>query len=128
MIRRVHAVAVMSLLVLMAGVQPSPAQQHRPGYDGRWVANVPPQGRCPASRLTLDVRGARISGAAANPFGIFPIAGSIDAAGRGTIQIVQMGGRIRFSGARFVADYFNTCGARHAVGLRISAPRRAEAI
>jgi hypothetical protein len=89
-------------------------------YDGRWVANVPPQGLCPASRMTLHVRGSSIRGTVVNLLGVFPITGSLTSRGTGTIQIVQMGGRITFSGNRFVADYFNTCGPRHAVGSRIA--------
>jgi hypothetical protein len=98
--------------------------QYRSAYDGRWIANVPPQGACPASRLTLHVRGSSIRGTAVNPSGIFPIAGSLGSEGSGTIQIVQMGGTIRFSGNRFVARYFNICGPRYAVGAR-TAVRRA---
>jgi hypothetical protein len=100
--------------------------QHRSVYDGSWVANVPPQGACPASRLTLHVRGSSIRGTAVNPFGIFPIAGSLSSQGSGTIQIVQMGGTIRFSGNRFVARYFNVCGPRYAVGVRTAVRRAAQ--
>ncbi len=91
-------------------------------YDGRWIANVPPQGGCPASRMVLDVRGSSIRGTVVNPFGAFPITGSLTRGGIGTIQIVRMGGRIAFSKNRFVADYFNTCGPRHAVGARQARP------
>jgi len=55
---------------------------------------------------------------AVNPSGIFPIAGRLGSEGSGTIQIVQMGGTIRFSGNRFVARYYNVCGPRYAVGVR----------
>ena len=97
--------------------------QHRSVYDGRWVANVPAQGTCPASRLILNVRGTSIRGTAANPSGIFPIMGSLGGGGLGTIRIVGMGGTIRFTGNRFVADYFNICGPRYAVGVRKAARR-----
>jgi hypothetical protein len=97
--------------------------QHRSSYDGRWIANVPPQGACPPSRLTLNVRGSSIRGTAANPSGIFPIVGSLGGGGSGTIRIVQMGGTIRFTGNRFVARYFNVCGPRYAVGARIGVRR-----
>jgi len=96
--------------------------QHQSLYDGRWIANVPQQGRCPPSRLTLDVRGSGISGTAVNPTGVFPIRGSLTPRGAGTIQIVQMGGTIRFGGNRFVANYFNVCGPRRAVGVRVTVP------
>ena len=97
--------------------------QHRSIYDGRWVANVPAQGTCPASRLTLSVRGTSIRGTAENPSGIFPIVGSVGGEGSGTIRIVEMGGTIRFAGDRFVAHYFNICGPRYAVGVRKAARR-----
>jgi hypothetical protein len=99
--------------------------QHRSPYDGRWIANVPPQGACPPSRLSLNVRGSFISGTAVNPSGVFPIEGSLGPQGAGTIRIVQMGGTIRFAGNRFVANYFNVCGPRRAVGTRVAVPRSA---
>jgi len=104
---------------LLGSVGPSASPvQHLSAYDGRWIANVPPQGRCPASRMTLDVRGSSIRGVVANPFGTFPVIGSLGPSGVGSIRIVSMGGRIRFTDSRFVADYFNSCGSRHAVGAR----------
>jgi hypothetical protein len=96
--------------------------QYGSRYDGRWIANVPPQGRCPASRMTLDVRGSSIRGTVVSIFGSFPIMGSLTDRGVGTIQIVQMGGRISFSKNHFIADYFNTCGPRRAVGTRLARP------
>jgi hypothetical protein len=97
--------------------------QHRSVYDGHWIANVPPQGTCPASRLTLNVRGSSIRGTAVNPFGVFPIVGSLGGEGSGTIKIMEMGGTIRFTGNRFVARYLNVCGPRYAVGARIAVHR-----
>jgi hypothetical protein len=96
-------------------------QQHS-SFDGRWIANVPPQGRCPASRMTLEVRGRSILGIVVNYSGAFPIVGSLGPGGEGRIQIVRMGGRIRFANNYFVADYFNACGPRHAVGVKIGRP------
>jgi hypothetical protein len=113
-----------SIALLACWPSSSMAQsQHRAVYDGRWVANVPPQGACPASRLTLHVRGSSIRGTAANPSGVFPIRGSLGGEGSGTIQILEMGGTIRLSRNRFVARYFNVCGPRHAVGVRTSLRR-----
>jgi len=111
--------------ILLACWSPSSMAQspHRSVYDGRWVANVPPQGACPPSRLTLYVRGNSIRGTAANPTGVFPIRGSLGSEGSGTIQILEMGGTIRFSRNRFVARYFNVCGPRYAVGARTALHR-----
>ncbi len=105
-----------------AGLQLIVHEAYQGSYDGRWIARVPPQGRCPPSLMTLDVRGNSIRGIVVNPFGAFPIVGTLAKDGTGTIQIVRMGGRISFTEHRFQADYFNTCGARRAVGTRVARP------
>ena len=94
----------------------------RDGYrpDGRWVADVPSQPFCSPSRMTLDVRGGTIAGNVVNDEGVFAVAGEVDQSGEGTIRIGQVGGVIRFTSTRFVADYPNLrCGMRRAVGVRV---------
>src|SRR5262245_31493812 len=120
--RRAHALCSIVLLAVVLLPCASPAFAQSSAYDGRWVANVPQQGRCPASRLTLDVRGQSIAGFAVNPSGAFPVVGSIGPQGPGVINIVQMGGTIRFGRDRFEARYFNVCGPRRAIGTRLRAP------
>jgi hypothetical protein len=101
-----------------AVLPPAPPSAGGP-YNGRWVSDVPLQGSCPASHMTIDVRGSLIDGNVVNPAGTFKITGSIDPNGNGTIQIVQSRGVIKFSENQFVADYENLgCGKRHAVGAR----------
>ena len=91
-------------------------------FNGRWVSDVPVQGRCQAAHLVIDVRGDTISGVVTNPGGTFPITGSSSDSGNGKIRINGSdanSGTIRFSGDSFVADYMNTsCGQRHAEGRR----------
>jgi hypothetical protein len=90
------------------------------GPDGRWVADVPPQPFCSPSRMTLDVSGGTIAGNVVNDEGVFAVAGDVDESGAGTIRIGQVGGVIRFTSNRFVADYPNLrCGMRRAIGARV---------
>jgi hypothetical protein len=90
-------------------------------YEGKWVADVPVQGSCPASHMTLFVHGAYIAGSVVNPAGTFAISGQIDGNGNGDIQIngSLWRGRIKFSHDQFAADYFNNCGERRAIGKRL---------
>jgi hypothetical protein len=91
------------------------------GYDGRWIADVPRQGSCPASHMTLFVHdGGRIDGSVFNPSGTFPFTGQIDQSGEGTFRIVAFAGHIRFAGNQFAAAYANACGERRAVGVRLT--------
>lgn len=88
-------------------------------FDGRWIADVPPQLDCSSSRLTLDVRGGSIVGNVVNSTGVYAVAGEVDPDGSGVIRIGQVGGVIRFARGRFIADYDNLrCGPRRAVGVR----------
>jgi len=90
-------------------------------FDGLWSATVGPQGSCSfTSVLALKVSGPTISGSATNPWGVFPLAGTVAPSGEGTFKIVSYGGIIRFSGNTFEANYANDCGARHARGYRES--------
>jgi len=88
-------------------------------YSGLWSADIPVQGACPVAHWDVNVSGNSITGIATNPAGTFPITGTIEESGHGTIKINQMGGTIQFSGNKFTSDYFNGCGPRHAEGARI---------
>jgi len=93
-------------------------------FDGQWIADVPVQGTCPASHMTLFVHGQAIEGSVVNPAGTFAIMGDVDPAGDGQIKIGDFTGHIKFIGDRFAADYLNTCGERQAIGKRLDAGQR----
>ena len=97
--------------------------QSRSGpFDGRWSATVGPQGGCNfTSTLILDVVGSSIVGNATNPFGVFPLTGTVDPSGRGLFKIGRFTGTIRFSGTKFEANYANDCGGRFAIGSKRTA-------
>jgi hypothetical protein len=73
---------------------------NRGSYDGRWVADLPAQGSCPAAHLIINVRDNTISGTVANPSGTYPVNGRSGNNGEGTIRINnsdENSGTIRFS-------------------------------
>lgn len=90
-------------------------------FDGKWVADLPAQERCPAAHLVINVRGDTISGEVVNSSGTFPINGRNDN-GVGTLRVNnsdENNGTVRFSDRKFVADYINaSCGTRHAEGVK----------
>jgi hypothetical protein len=92
-------------------------------FEGRWVAQVPAQGNCPfPAKISLDVHGTMIAGRITSAGHAYPLSGTVDASGNGTIMVNESSdnsGSIRFSSHDFVADYMNvSCGPRHAVGTR----------
>jgi len=87
-------------------------------YDGRWSADIPVQGNCPAVHWDIDVKGNSIVGAAKNSLGSVPILGTLDESGHGTLKINRTGGTIQFSETTFTADYSNACGDHHAEGTK----------
>jgi hypothetical protein len=105
----------------MTSDQQTQASVNRGSYDGKWVADLPAQGNCPASHLVINVRGDTISGEVVNAGGTFPIDGRNDN-GVGTLRVNnsdENNGTIRFSDRGFVADYKNaSCGMRHAEGSK----------
>jgi hypothetical protein len=58
--------------------------------------------------MTLEVLGSAIRGIVVNYSGAFPTVGSLGPGGEGTIQIVRMGGGIRFANNYFVARTIST--------------------
>jgi len=97
------------------------AQSTSGPFDGRWSATVGPQGGCSfTSALVIDVLGSAIVGNATNPFGVFPLMGSIDQNGRGVFKIGSFVGTIRFAATTFEANYANNCGGRFAIGTKQS--------
>jgi hypothetical protein len=115
------AVSLMAL-VFAVSLGSTQALAQAIGYDGQWIADVPRQGTCPASHMTLFVHDAgRIDGSVFNPLGTFPITGQIDQNGMGTFRIRAFAGHIRFAGNEFAAVYANDCGERRALGMRLTA-------
>src|SRR5690348_5450924 len=104
--------------LVLTGCASAPEQT---AFNGRWLADVPPQGGCQfTSRLTMDVIGRRIVGSATNPGGTYPLSGSVNADGRGAFTIDDFSGTVDFSGKKFEANYANTCAGRHALGNKAS--------
>jgi hypothetical protein len=107
-----------------ASQPPNPSTQpvtEGANYDGQWIADVPIQGSCPASHMTLFVNGSNIIGNVVNSAGTFAVTGQVDRSGDGNIKIVDFSGRIKFKHDQFAADYFNSCGERRVVGKRLVA-------
>lgn len=105
------AAAFNLILVLPAGAA---------SFDGKWLADVPVQGRCNyTATMTLIVVDGDIQGQIYNPSNIVPFSGKIDASGDGEILVNRSAqGTIHFSGDHFQADWPNTQCSRHADGDR----------
>ncbi len=89
------------------------AQSTNGPFDGRWSATIGPQGACNfTSTLIIDVVGSSIAGNATNPFGVFPLSGTVNPSGAGVFKIGSFVGTIKFSGTTFEVNYANTCGGR----------------
>jgi hypothetical protein len=102
--------------------QSSPPQSKSGAFDGRWSATVGPQGGCKfTSTLILDVLGSSVVGNATNPWGVFPLTGTVDPSGTGVFKIGKFVGTIKFSGTTFEANYANDCGGRFAIGSKRTA-------
>jgi hypothetical protein len=79
--------------------------------------------------LILDVVGSSIVGNVTNPFGVFPLSGTVHPNGEGVFKIGRFAATIRFSGTKFEANYANDCGGRFAIGRKLAVgkyPRSAE--
>lgn len=90
-------------------------------YDGRWIAEIPPQDApCNGtSVMRVTVLDDTMVGDVHTPWGSNSFHGKLDADGTGTFTFGRDGGTIKFSGATFDANWSNLrCGARHALGDR----------
>jgi clan AA aspartic protease (TIGR02281 family) len=102
------------------------AQAESGPFDGRWSASVGAQGGCNfTSLLIIDVVGSSLFGNATNPFGVFPLTGTVDPKGKGVFKIGKFAGTIRFSNTTFEANYANNCGGRFASGRKVLGPQTA---
>ena len=88
-------------------------------FDGKWIADIPAQGRCNGtSTLTFVVADGTIQGQVHNPANVRTIDGHVDADGNGTITVAKRDGTIKFNGNHFDATWFNGTCDRHAEGDR----------
>lgn len=87
-------------------------------FDGNWVGQVAPSGRCPGATMTITISGDTLSGAVHNPGNVAPFKGSLDADGNATFATAKgHPGTIKFSGDHFDANWKSGC-QRHALGDR----------
>jgi hypothetical protein len=105
-------------LSLCLGLAPHPAAAA--GFDGRWIADIPPQGRCNyTTLLTVFVAGGAISGEVQSPDGGHSFTGSLDADGKGNIAVDhRFVGTINFHGDHFESTWTTAACDRHAAGDR----------
>jgi hypothetical protein len=89
-------------------------------FDGRWIADIPPQGRCNyTGLLTVLVAGDAVSGEVRSPDGAHSFTGTLDADGKGNVSIDHhFSGTIAFRGDRFESTWANNGCERHAAGDR----------
>lgn len=121
---RIHRMAISpfsglaGLAAVILALAPRPAAAA--GFDGRWVADIPAQGRCTsASLMTTIVAGGDLSGEVQNNGGIEHFTGQLDANGIGTINVDRRySGTLRFKNDRFDATWNNGACERHAEGGR----------
>ena len=90
------------------------------GFDGRWIADIPPEGRCNYTGL-LDVlvAGGAISGEVVAPDGRHSFTGTVNADGRGNVTVDHhFIGTVSFRGDHFESTWTNNGCDRHAAGDR----------
>lgn len=90
------------------------------GFDGDWVALIPPQGNCNGtSIMTLTLSGNTFQGQTRNPGTTEAFSGRIDADGNGTLLVyAHAPGSIRFTAEHFDANWNEGACSRHALGDR----------
>jgi hypothetical protein len=108
-------------LCLEWGLAPRPAAAA--GFDGRWIAEIPAQGRCNyIGMLTVVAVGDAISGElddSSTASGRRLVSGTLGADGIGSFSVDhQFAGTIRFRDNRFEATWGNANCTRHAAGDR----------
>jgi hypothetical protein len=115
-INRFSAVGALAAAILCLAPHRAAAGE----FDGRWVADIPAQGRCNGNSLmTMIVSGGDVSGQVQNPGGVGHFTGQIDANGMGTFVVERRDtGTLRFKGDRFEASWNNRTCDRHAAGSR----------
>jgi hypothetical protein len=117
------SLAVRELKTLIATVLllgSSSTLAHAGGFDGSWVALIPPQGQCNrTSIMTLTLSGNLFQGQTRNPGYTETFSGKIAADGIGTFLVYpRFPGIIKFTGDHFDANWNNDVCSRHALGDR----------
>ena len=91
-------------------------------YDGKWIADIPPQGQCNGtSTMTMVVADGAIAGQVHNfaPNDVGSFTGNVDQDGNGTFLVNgQYSGTMKFTRDHFEANWQNNKCNRHAEGDR----------
>jgi len=105
-------------LSLCLGLAPHPASAA--GFDGRWIAEIPAQGRCNFTGLmSLVVAGDAVSGDLQVPNGHHMVSGALQADGQGSFTLDhRISGTLAFHGDHFEAAWINAGCQRNASGDR----------
>ena len=89
-------------------------------FDGKWIADIPPQGKCNGtSTMTMVVADGAIAGQVHNPASLRAFTGTVDQDGHANFMVNgQFPGTMKFTGDHFEANWFNGTCSRHAEGDR----------
>jgi hypothetical protein len=100
-------------------------------FDGKWIAEIPPQEKpCNGtSVLEVVVANGSLIGQVHTPWGYSAFTGKLDVDGSGPISFGNEVGMIHFSGDHFEVNWSNTrCGERTALGDRAPSEAQVKAI
>jgi hypothetical protein len=89
-------------------------------FDGNWVGQIPPSGRCHAvATMTITVSGDTLSGVIHNASNVRSFTGKVDAEGNATFTTqFHYSGTIKFTADHFDANWNSGDCQRHALGDR----------
>jgi len=89
-------------------------------FDGKWLADIPPQGTCHiTSTMTLVIADGTIAGVVHNPDKNGVVSGNVDAEGHADFVVNgKFPGTMKFNNDHFEANWFNGNCDRHAEGDR----------
>ena len=113
-----HTLRISAVATAMLAVTATPALAG--GFDGSWVALIPPQENCNrTSIMTLTMSDNVFQGETRNSGTTMAFSGRIDADGNGTMVIYpRSSGTIRFTADHFDANWNERDCRRHALGDR----------
>jgi Domain of unknown function (DUF4919) len=114
----VRAPATLVIAIMMVAAAAAPARAG--GFDGNWVALIPPQENCNrTSIMTFTMSDDSFQGETRNFGRTAPFSGKIDADGNGSFRIYpRSSGTIKFSAEHFDANWNESGCRRHALGDR----------